>query len=419
MAQDIIVPQMGESITEGILASWIAAHGSFVNEGDPIFELETDKVTTEVPAPCSGVLTIITEEGTDVEIGAVVASIDPSGEASAAPAAKPSAPEPTDERHKSDDGDADIRDEAPAAANDNIKAGPAARKLMSEHNIDASTITPTGKHGTITKADVEKALKAPSPAATSPAASTPAPAKAATAPATNSDDGVTRKRMSTLRQRIATRLVQAQHTAAILSTFNEIDMSTCMNLRKRIKDDFEEKHGVRIGFMSFFTKACVEALKTYPLINAQIDGTDVVTYDHVNMSIAVGTDKGLVVPVLRHVDQMSFADIEREIRAVAKKARDGKLTIDDMSGGTFTITNGGVYGSLLSTPIINPPQSGILGMHSIKDRPIAVNGEVVIRPMMYTALSYDHRIVDGAEAVGFLVRVKELIEDPERMLFGL
>lgn len=424
MTQDVIVPQMGESITEGVLSAWIAENGSYVNEGDPIFELETDKVTTEVPAPYSGIITQEVAEGSDVDIGAVVANIDT--EAVPDSTRPDEAPEKKSvrsvERVMSDDGDADLRDEQAPEANDEsypVKAGPAARKLIAEHDVDPASITGTGKHGTITKADVQETLNAASSQAETPAK---APAPAATpdrSEAGVSDAGVTRKRMSSLRQRIATRLVQAQHTAAILSTFNEIDMHHCMTLRTQVKDDFEEKHGVRLGFMSFFIKACVEALKSHPLINAQIDGTDIVSYDHVNMSVAVGTDKGLVVPVLRNVDQMSFAEIEREIRGVAKKAREGKLTIEDMSDGTFTISNGGVYGSLLSTPIINPPQSGILGMHAINERPVAINGEVVIRPMMYTALSYDHRIVDGAEAVGFLVRIKELIENPERMLFGL
>ena len=383
MSQDIVVPQMGESITEGVLAAWMVSNGAYVNEGDPIFELETDKVTTEVPSPCSGIITQKVEEGAAVDIGALVAEIDSDA---AAPATT-----------------------ASSTADSASSTAPSTRKLMSEKGIDPASVQATGKHGTITKSDVLNS----GTAAASPAAS------AASVAPTDQSSGVHRKRMSTLRQRIATRLVQAQHTAAILSTFNEIDMYNCMNLRKRLKDDFEEKHGVRLGFMSFFTKACTEALKAYPLINAQIEGTDVVTYDHVNVSVAVGTDKGLVVPVLRNADQMSFADVEREIRVVAKKARDGQLTIDDMSGGTFTITNGGVYGSLLSTPILNPPQSGILGMHSIQDRPVAINGEVVIRPMMYIALSYDHRIVDGSEAVGFLVHIKKLIEDPERMLLGL
>nr|MBA3684699.1 2-oxoglutarate dehydrogenase complex dihydrolipoyllysine-residue succinyltransferase [Planctomycetota bacterium] len=288
---------------------------------------------------------------------------------------------------------------------------PAVKKLVADAKVDPAAIPGTGKDGRITKGDVlahgEKDLS-PTTDSTAPSAQRPAPG-----------GGVTRKKMSPLRSRIAQRLVQAQHTAAILTTFNEIDMQACMDMRKRFKEEFEKKHGVGLGFMSFFGAAVMQALKKYPLLNAQIDGGDIVSFDGVHLGVAVGTEKGLVVPVLRYADRMSFAQIEQSIKNAALKARDGKLAIDDMQGGTFTITNGGVYGSLMSTPIINPPQSGILGMHAIKERPIALNGQVVIRPMMYVALSYDHRIVDGSEAVGFLVRIKELIEAPERLVLGL
>ena len=298
----------------------------------------------------------------------------------------------------------------------NEQQSPAVAALLSKHQLDASTIVGTGPGGRLTKADVlaavDKQTSAPPAAITTPSA------PAASAPAAETG-GVTRKKMSPLRKRIAQRLVNAQRTAAILTTFNEVDMSHVMKLRKRFKDDFAEKHQTGLGFMSFFTRATVLALQDFPLVNSSIDGDDIVTPDGIHMGIAVGTEKGLVVPVLKNCQDLGFAGIESGIRGFAGKARDGKLSLADMEGGSFTITNGGVYGSLLSTPIINPPQSGILGMHGIQERPIALNGEVVIRPMMYIALSYDHRIVDGKEAVGFLVRIKELIEAPERMIFDL
>ena len=398
--------------------------GQFVNDGDPLFELETDKISTEVPAPTSGVISIETAEGEIVEIGATVGNIDPQ-------AAAPTI---------SDDAEDNIEEEPQpelktiTSRHERGKISPAARALLDEHAISPDAITGTGVKGHITKGDVlafiekQGALEKKEPVAPpTPVKETTAPPAAGTTltPAASSatdrvvNPGEKRTRLSPLRQRIATRLVQAQHTAAILTTFNEIDMSHCVELRKRFKDRFAEKHETGLGFMSFFSKAAIKALEQYPLINAQIDGTDLVEYDHINLGIAVGTDKGLVVPVLKNAQDMGFADIERGIREFAGKARKGGLTINDMQGGTFTITNGGVYGSLMSTPIINPPQSGILGMHAIKERPIAVDGEVVIRPMMYVALSYDHRIVDGAEAVGFLIRIKELIEEPERLIFDL
>ncbi|MBA3938054.1 MAG: 2-oxoglutarate dehydrogenase complex dihydrolipoyllysine-residue succinyltransferase, partial [Planctomycetes bacterium] len=301
---------------------------------------------------------------------------------------------------------------APTAAA-NPALSPAVKKLVADNELDAAKIPGSGKDGRVTKGDVLEQLAKP---AAAPAAAT---ASTTSQPAAAAAAGTTRKRMSTLRQRIAQRLVQAQHTAAILTTFNEIDMGAVMDLRKKHKEEFEKKLGIGLGFMSFFGIAAIKALQKYPLINSQIDGTDIVGFDGVHLGVAVGTEKGLVVPVVRHAEKLSFAGIEKAIKEYALKARDGKLSIDDMQGGTFTITNGGVYGSLMSTPIINPPQSGILGLHAIKERPMAVNGQVVIRPMMYVALSYDHRIVDGAEAVGFLVRIKELIESPEKILLGL
>jgi 2-oxoglutarate dehydrogenase E2 component (dihydrolipoamide succinyltransferase) len=393
---NVKIPAVGESITEGTLSRWLVKDGSVVAVTTQLFELETDKISTAVEAGVAGKVTFKAKEGDVLAIGAVVAVIDPSVSAPAAEAPK-AAPAPV----------------APAAK-DTASHSPAVKKALAETGIDASKIAGSGKDGRLTKGDVLAATPAPAVAV---AAAAPAPT-VAPAPARAASGG-TRKRMSPLRQRIAQRLVQAQSTAAILTTFNEIDMSAVMELRTKWKSDFEKKLGVGLGFMSFFTVACVKALEKYPLINSQIDGTDIVTPDGIHMGIAVGTEKGLVVPVLRNVQDLGFADIEKAIRGYALKAKEGKLALDDLQGGTFTITNGGTYGSLMSTPIINPPQSGILGMHAIKDRPIALNGQVVIRPMMYVALSYDHRIVDGSEAVGFLVRVKELIEAPERLILGL
>lgn len=411
MATPITIPAVGESITEGILARWLVDNGSYVAEGTPIYELETDKISSEIEAEVGGVISITVAEGEAVEIGGEIGSIDTSASAPAgdakpaaeaapapaaaeAPAAKPAetpAPAPT---ATATTGDAD-----PA------KHGPAVRKLLAEHNLNPTAVTATGPGGRITKADIERHLANPAPAA---------------APAVVDDEpDETRKRMTPLRKKIAARLVQAQRTAAILTTFNEVDMKPVMDLRKRYKEDFAETHNTGLGFMGFFTKATCLALAKYPLLNAFIDGDELVEHRHVHMGIAVGTPKGLVVPVLRKADEMNLADIESGIRGYAKRARDGKLGIDDLTGGTFTITNGGVYGSMMSTPILNQPQSGILGMHAIKERPMAINGEVVIRPMMYLALSYDHRIVDGAEAVGFLVRIKEILENPERMILDL
>ena len=399
MPFDVKIPAVGESIAEGTLSRWLVADGAIVTDSTPLFELETDKITTEVQSGAAGRVTFKVKEGTLLPIGALVASIDTS--AAGAPSAAP----------------APAKSAAPvAAAAPTAPAGqplsPAVKQLVADNNVDPSKIAGSGKDGRVTKGDVLQSLSAPATPSTAPASIAAPAAPVATG-------GTSRKRMSTLRQRIAQRLVQAQHTAAILTTFNEIDMGACMDLRKKYKEEFEKKNSIGLGFMSFFTIAAVKALQKYPLINSQIDGTDIIGFDGVHMGVAVGTEKGLVVPVLRNAEKMGFADIEKAIKNAALKARDGKLTIDDMQGGTFTITNGGVYGSLMSTPIINPPQSGILGLHAIKERPMAVNGQVVIRPMMYVALSYDHRIVDGAEAVGFLVRIKELIEAPEKLLLGL
>jgi 2-oxoglutarate dehydrogenase E2 component (dihydrolipoamide succinyltransferase) len=403
MAYDVKIPAVGESITEGTLSKWLVADGAIVGDSTPLFELETDKITTEVQSGAAGQVRFKVKEGETLAIGTVVASIDTAA-AGAAPA-KPAVPAAPAAK-------AAAAPAPNAAANPTLS--PAVKKLVADHELDAARIPGSGKDGRVTKGDVLEQLAKPAAAPVAPAAAVAAAAQPAAAAA-----GTTRKRMSTLRQRIAQRLVQAQHTAAILTTFNEIDMGAVMDLRKKHKEEFEKKLGVGLGFMSFFGIAAIKALQKYPLINSQIDGTDVVGFDGVHLGVAVGTEKGLVVPVVRHAEKLSFAGIEKAIKEYALKARDGKLSIDDMQGGTFTITNGGVYGSLMSTPIINPPQSGILGLHAIKERPMAVNGQVVIRPMMYVALSYDHRIVDGAEAVGFLVRIKELIESPEKILLGL
>ena len=390
----VTIPAVGESVTEATVSRWLVADGAAVAMDQAIFEIETDKISTEVKSPAAGVIKRLVAEGAVLPVGGAVAEIAAGAVPAAAPAAASAA--------------------APAAAKTAAQPGPAAQKVLAESGIDPAAISGTGKDGRITKGDVSAALAA-KPAAPAPA-TPPAPRSPATAA---SNGGVTRTKMTSLRARIAQRLVESKNTTAMLTTFNEVDMLACMELRKKWKDDFEKAHGIGLGFMSFFTVAAVRALQKYPLINSQIDGGDIVKFDGIHMGIAVGTEKGLVVPVLRDAQRMGFADVERAIRGYAGKARDGKLTLDDMQGGTFTITNGGVYGSLMSTPIINPPQSGILGMHAIKERPVALNGQVVIRPMMYLALSYDHRIVDGAEAIGFLVRIKELIENPERLILGL
>ena len=405
MAHPVKIPAVGESITEGTLSRWLVQDGAVVTAETPLFELETDKITTEVQAGVAGKVAFKVAAGDVVAIGAVVADIDTSA-AAAVPAAKPAAK---------------VVEAAPTPAPaSQSPLSPAVAKLVAEQGINPANIQGTGKDGRLTKGDVlsAKPVTAAPAAAAPPAQPLPAPTSVPAIPSASAN-GTSRKRMTPIRTRIAQRLVAAQHTAAILTTFNEVDMGAVMELRKKYKEEFEKKLGASLGFMGFFTRAACAALQKYPLLNSQIDGNDVVSFDGVHMGIAVGTEKGLVVPVLRYADRMGLAQVESSIKAYAAKAKEGKLGIDDMTGGTFTITNGGVYGSLMSTPIINPPQSGILGLHAIKERPMAVNGQVVIRPMMYVALSYDHRIVDGAEAVGFLVRVKELIENPERLILGL
>jgi 2-oxoglutarate dehydrogenase E2 component (dihydrolipoamide succinyltransferase) len=398
MATEIKVPSLGESITEATVAKWLKHPGEAVAADEPVAELETDKVTLEVPAPASGTLSeILAEEGTNVPVGAVLGRIADGLAAEAAP--HPSPLPASGER----EGPAQREGEGQRALD---RSGPAVRKLIEEAGLDATRVAATGPGGRISKADVI-------------AARVPAPVPPSLAPIPATGEREVRVRMSRLRRRVAERLKAAQNTAAMLTTFNEIDMSQTMALRERHRDAFEKKHGVRLGFMSIFVKAAIVALKELPGVNAEIDGDDVVYKNHYDIGVAVGTEQGLVVPVVRDADRLSFADIEKTISEYGRKARDGKLTIEELSGGTFTISNGGIYGSLMSTPILNPPQSGILGMHKIERRPVAVGEKVEIRPMMYVALSYDHRVVDGREAVTFLVRLKECVEDPSRILFEM
>ncbi len=406
MATDIVVPQLGESVTEATVAKWLKSVGDRVEVDDPIVELETDKVTLEVNATVAGVISeIAADSGAEVSVGAVLGSIGAGG-VGAEPAAKPAA----DVKAVA----ASAAETAPASVTEAEVLPPSVRKLVDEHKLDPAQIPGTGKDGRLTKGDVLAWLD--SAAAGTPAAAAPATPVAVTAGPRADDPREERVRMTRLRKRIAERLKEAQNTAAMLSTFNEVDMTEILALRAKYRESFEKKHGVRLGFMSIFAKACVVALKEIPAVNGEIDGDDIVYKNHYDIGIAVGTPQGLVVPVIRDADKLSFAEIEKTLSALAVKARDGKLSMDELTGGTFTITNGGVYGSLLSTPILNTPQSGILGMHKTQLRPIAVGDKVEIRPMMYLALSYDHRIIDGREAVTFLVRVKECLENPERIL---
>lgn len=408
MATDIRVPTLGESVTEATIARWYKKAGETVAADEPLVELETDKVTVEVPAPAAGVLEkIIAKDGDTVSPGAVLGSIKEGvgGTAAAKPAAKTEAPKTA----------AAPAPAKAAAATQKVSVdaqAPSVRRIGAESGIDPASVSGTGKDGRVTKGDMLAALAAGT-------SFRPAPGLAR-APSSQSDaEREERVRMTKLRQTIAARLKEAQNTAAMLTTFNDVDMSAVMNLRAHYKDSFEKKHGVKLGFMGFFVKACIQALKEIPAVNAEIDGADLVYKNYYHIGVAVGTDKGLVVPVVRDADRMSIAEVEKTIADFGRRAREGKLAIGDMQGGTFTISNGGIYGSLLSTPILNAPQSGILGMHRIEERPVAVKGQVVIRPMMYLALSYDHRIVDGREAVTFLVRVKENLEDPARLVLDL
>ena len=427
---DVTVPALGESVTEATVATWFKKVGDAVQADEPLCELETDKVSVEVPAPAAGTLAeILAEEGTTVEASAKIAVLTTgegaeaggSGAGGGVPDRKTPPPEPDatggEPDHpradygRSDEGDGKTGG-AEGSGRTDVEDAPSAKALMEEHGLDRGSVKGTGRDGRVMKPDVLRALEAPREA--------PAAKEAPRAPVAAEDEGrEERVRMTRLRQTIARRLKDAQNTAAMLTTYNEVDMSAIMALRSEYKELFEKKHGVKLGFMSFFTKACVHALMEVPEVNAEIDGQDVVYKRFVHMGIAVGTPNGLVVPVVRDADSMGFAAIEKAINALGAKARDGKLSMADMQGGTFTISNGGVYGSLMSSPILNPPQSGILGMHKIQERPMVVGGQIVARPMMYLALSYDHRIVDGKGAVTFLVRVKEALEDPRRLLMDL
>ena len=402
MAVDIKVPSVGEAITEGVISKWFKADGAAVRANEPVYELETDKATTEVVAPAAGVLSITAKEGQKVAVGSVVGRIEEGG----GPAAKPKETAPPTVAAKS----APV---AKAAVTAEPLLSPSARQMAADAGVDPAKLTGTGRDGRIIKEDVQ-AFVSQRGEKSDARSELPAPEAK---PAVNGRE--TRQRMTTLRQRIGERLLAAQQNAAILTTFNEVDMSAIMALRAKYKEPFQKKHGVGLGFMSFFVKACVEALKAYPAVNARIDGADIVYHNYHNIGVAVSTEKGLMVPALRDADRLSFAGIEKGIAELAVKARDGKISVADLQGGTFTITNGGVFGSLLSTPILNPPQSGILGMHTIQKRPVAVDDQVVIRPMMYLAFSYDHRLIDGREAVSFLVRVKECVENPERLMLEI
>jgi 2-oxoglutarate dehydrogenase E2 component (dihydrolipoamide succinyltransferase) len=425
MAIEIRVPTLGESITEATVGKWFKKAGDPVQADEPLVELETDKVTLEVNAPSPGVLSeIVAETGQTVAIGALLGQVA-TGAATPGPARVPAAAKlaPT-----SAPAAATATPPSSPAAKTAMPPAPAAAKIAAEDKIDLASITGSGKRGQVLKGDVLAAVATaqapviiPAPIPTLAPTPLPVSAPAPAARTTTPDDSAReeRVRMTKLRQTIARRLKDAQNNAAMLTTFNEVDMSEVMALRARYKDAFEKKHGAKLGFMGFFVKACVQALKEIPAVNAEIDGADLVYKNYYHIGIAVGTERGLIVPVVRDAEKLSIAEIEKTIAALGKRARDGQLTLDELQGGTFTITNGGIYGSLMSTPILNAPQSGILGMHKIQDRPIAVGGKVEIRPMMYLALSYDHRIVDGREAVTFLVRVKEALEDPARLVLDL
>ncbi|MDX1433506.1 MAG: 2-oxoglutarate dehydrogenase complex dihydrolipoyllysine-residue succinyltransferase [Gammaproteobacteria bacterium] len=423
MLVDVKVPVLAESIPDATLLDWKKQPGEAVEENEILIELETDKVVLEVPAPSAGVLSEVLKSSGDTALSQeVLARIDT--EAKGAPADGDKAKKKEKEKEKGDGAAAEPAAKKPAAAEqaEPSKAGaealsPAVRRLVEENDLDPARIEGTGKDGRLTKGDVLAFLERSRPAEKpKPAAEQPAPAKPA--PATG-ERGERREPMSRLRARVAERLVQAQHTAAILTTFNEVDMAPVMELRNRYKEQFEKTHGVRLGFMSFFAKAAVQALQRFPAVNAYIEGTEIVYHDYYDIGVAVGSPRGLVVPVVRDVDKLSFAEIEAKIGEFGQKAKDATLTVEEMSGGTFTISNGGVFGSMLSTPILNPPQSAILGMHKTQQRPVVIDGEIVIRPVMYLALSYDHRIIDGREAVLFLVTIKEAIEDPARLLLGV
>jgi|TARA_R100000501_G_scaffold17834_1_gene34197 2-oxoglutarate dehydrogenase E2 component (dihydrolipoamide succinyltransferase) len=423
MPIDVSIPALGESVTEATVGEWLKQPGDSVAVDEPIVSLETDKVSVEVPSPVAGTLSEqLAEVGDEVEVGAIIARVEEGaggskdGSASAkkadSPAKSTSSPEADAETKAAEDDDS-------AAGDDTLS--PAVKRLLSEHQLDAADIKGTGKGGRLLKEDVQRAIaggdKGAEAKKSAPAASSSSSSSAAPAPAGGRNEE--RKRMSRLRKTIASRLKEAQNTAAMLTTFNDVDMTAVMEAREKYKDTFEKKHGVRLGFMSFFTKACSLALQDVPSVNAMIDGDDIVYRDYADIGIAVSSPGGLVVPILKNANALTFAETEKAIGDFGRRARDGELKLDELQGGTFTISNGGVFGSLMSTPILNAPQSAVLGMHRIEDRPVAIDGQVVIRPMMYLALSYDHRLIDGREAVTFLVRVKEAIEDPTRLVLDL
>lgn len=411
MATEVKVPTLGESVTEATVGQWLKKPGEAVKADEPIVSLETDKVAVDVPAPVAGTLgDIIAKEGETVNVGALLAMINEGAAAAAAPAASPAA--------KAESASSAPAASAPADEDEggSLTLSPAVRRLVLEHGLDPSKIKGTGKDGRLTKDDVMAAVAAGTAKAS---ASAPAAAPAAAAPAAGPSRAQERVKMTRLRQTVAKRLKEAQNTAALLTTYNDVDMTNVIEARAKYKDLFEKKHGVRLGFMGFFTKAVCMALRDIPGVNAQIEGDEIVYNDFADISVAVSAPNGLVVPVIRNAESLSVADIEKTIGNFGKKAKEGTLTMEDMKGGTFTISNGGVFGSLLSSPIINPPQSAVLGLHRIEDRPVVRDGQIVIRPMMYLALSYDHRLIDGREAVTFLVAVKNAIEDPTRLLIDL
>jgi len=421
MAVDVKIPPMGESITGGLLAAWLVKNGDAVRKGQPLFSYETDKVTSEGTAEVDGRITIAVEAGTEVLVGQVVASIEAgaAGNAPSAPAAAPAAAKPA----------APVSAAAPAApiatpvaakSGAAAEVSPAVRRLSAETGLDPAALEGTGKAGRVTKGDMLAALAGQAPIkAVAPAAAAPAATAAPAVEIPSRTGRTSRKRMSPLRRKIAERLVQAKSETAMLTTFNEVNMAPVMELRKRHGEEFLKKYGVKLGFMSFFVKAAVQAMKEVPAINAQLDGDDIIENHFFDIGVAVGTDKGLMVPVVRDCDQLNFAGIEKAIGDFGKRARDGKIQLPELQGGVFTISNGGIYGSMLSTPILNHPQAAIMGLHNIVERPVVENGQIVIRPIMYLALSYDHRIIDGKEAVTFLVKVRQFIEDPQRLLFGV
>jgi 2-oxoglutarate dehydrogenase E2 component (dihydrolipoamide succinyltransferase) len=430
MAIEVKIPAVGESITSGLLSAWLKKEGEMVKDGESILMLETDKISTEIPAPGTGVLRIEVEAGQEVKIGQVVATLDQTAKARTPPASQGETPGTAQGTETMPIKAESVVTSAETMDGVETELSPAVRRLAAEEKVPLEKVQGTGKHGQVTKEDLVNYLesrkpaveeKAPTPVeqiAVSPTQLAPAPVSELPKESSRmrTDERFTRRKMSPLRKKIAAQLVMAQQNAAMLTTFNEVDMSAVIQLRSRYQENFQKRHGIKLGFMSFFVKAAVDALQSVPAINARLDGDDLIENHFYDVGVAVGTERGLVVPVIRDADKKSFAQLEQDIAKFAIKAREGKLQLDDLMGGVFTITNGGIYGSLLSTPILNPPQSGILGMHKIQNRPVAIGEKIEIRPMMYLALSYDHRVVDGQEAVTFLVRVKECIEDPSRLL---